>query len=230
MLARIITVSLVLAVTAATIPVKNVSAQAPTGIEAPVVTVLDIGKIRRDAASVKSIREQIVTYQNKVQGEIQKEQEALRTAQQELAKKQSLLAPEAFAEERRKFEQRVVGVQKMVQERRRSLEESQNKAMVQVERALNEIVASVAEKNGYDVILRLGQIVYVKTDLDITGIVLQELDKKLPSVQVDLPNNERKWLTPGSFPTPGRTVWRASPRRRRRRSSARTTRIVCSWT
>ncbi len=189
MLARIITVSLVLAVTAATIPVKNVSAQAPTGIEAPVVTVLDIGKIRRDAASVKSIREQIVTYQNKVQGEIQKEQEALRTAQQELAKKQSLLAPEAFAEERRKFEQRVVGVQKMVQERRRSLEESQNKAMVQVERALNEIVASVAEKNGYDVILRLGQIVYVKTDLDITGIVLQELDKKLPSVQVDLPNN-----------------------------------------
>ena len=61
--------------------------------------------------------------------------------------------------------------------------------MLQVEKALNEIVASVAEKNGYDVIMRLSQIVYVKRNLDITGIVLQELDTKLPTVQVDLPKN-----------------------------------------
>ena len=93
-----------------------VSAQTQGAQGAPVFTVLDIGVIRRDAASVKSIREQIITYQNKLQGELQKEQDALRTAQQELAKKQTLLAPEAFADERRKFEQRVVNVQQMVQE------------------------------------------------------------------------------------------------------------------
>ena len=77
----------------------------------------------------------------------------------------------------------------MVQERRQTLEQAQNAAMLQVEKALNEIVASVAEKNGYDVIMRLSQIVYVKRNLDITGIVLQELDNKLPTVQVDLPKN-----------------------------------------
>jgi len=189
LLARNIAVSLILALAVSMLPISPAAAQATGATEAPIITVLDISKIRRDAASVKAIREQIINYQNKIQSEVQKEQEALRAAQQELAKKQSLLAPEAFAEERRKFEQRVVGVQKMVQERRQTLEQAQNAAMLQVERALNEIVASVAEKNGYDVILRLSQIVYVKRTLDITGIVLQELDKKLPTVQVDLPKN-----------------------------------------
>lgn len=167
----------------------SLQAQSAAPIAGPVIAVLDVGTIRREAASVKSIREQIINYQNTLQSEIQKEQEALRTAQQELAKKQSLLAPEAFAEERRKFEQRVVGVQQLVQERRRGLEETQNKAMLQVERMLNQIVVSEAEKNGYDMIVRLTQVVFVKKQLDITADVLKELDTKLPTVQVELPKN-----------------------------------------
>lgn len=166
------------------------SAQTAAGAQVPDISVvLNIGKIRRDAMSVKSIREQIINYQNKIQGEIQKEQEALRLAQQELAKKQSLLAPEAFAEERRKFEQRVVEVQQLVQKRRQTLEQAQAGAMVQVEQALNEIVATMADKEGYGIILRFSQVVYVKTHLEITDKVLKELDQKLPTVQVDLPNN-----------------------------------------
>lgn len=186
---RIVAFSLVLAVLGSMAPFEPAKAQTAEAVSAPFMAVLDIGKIRREAASVKSIREQIINHQNKIQGEIQKEQEALRAAQQELAKKQTLLAPEAFAEERRKFEERVVGVQQMVQERRRALETSQSKAMNAVESTLNEIVASVAEKKNFDVILRLSQVVYVRTMLDITGDVLSQLDQKLPTIQVDLPNN-----------------------------------------
>lgn len=163
-------------------------AQTAAAASGPFFTVLDIGKIRRDAASVKSIREQIINYQNQLQSEIQKEQDAVRKAQQELAKKQTLLAPEAFADERRKFEQRIVGVQQMVQDRRRKLEEAQTNAMLQVERALNEIVARMAETKGYDVIVRLSQVVYVKKSLDITSDVLKELDKTLPTINVALPS------------------------------------------
>lgn len=189
MLLRTIAFSLILAFFASVAPANSVKAQAPAASDALLVAVIDIGKIRRDAVSVKSIREQIIAYQNKIQGEIQNEQEALRSAQQELAKKQTLLAPEAFAEERRKFEQRVVGVQQMVQERRRTLEDSQNKAMIQVEKALNEVIANMAEKNDYDIILRFSQIIYVKNKHEITEEVLKQLDQKLPTIQVDLPKN-----------------------------------------
>lgn len=168
-------------------PQSSLRAQGAGAVVTPTIVVLDIGAIRRDAASVKSIREQIVNFQGNLQGDIQKEQEALSTAQQSLAKKQTLLTPEAFAEERQKFEQRVVGVQQMVQTRRQNLEGSQGKAMLQVERALNEIVANMSSKNGYSVVLRRSQVVIVDTALDITTAVLEELNAKLPTVTVEPP-------------------------------------------
>lgn len=186
MFSRFVAAALVVAAALAMVPFKA-DAQGAGAVVTPVFVVLDVGTIRREAASVKSIREQIISFQNTLQGEIQKEQEALRSAQQELAKKQSLLAPEAFAEERRKFEEEVVRVQQLVQNRRRQLEESQNKAMVMVERTLNEIVAEMASKNGYAAVLRRSQVVIVDTSLDITAAVLEALDAKLPTVQVDPP-------------------------------------------
>lgn len=168
-------------------PQSQALAQGAGSVVSPTIVVLDIGAIRRDAVSVKSIRDQIVNFQGSLQGDIQKEQEALSAAQQDLAKKQALLSPEAFAEERQKFEQRVVSVQQMVQNRRRNLEGSQGKAMLQVERALNEIVADMASKNGYSVVLRRSQVVIVDTALDITTAVLEELNKKLPTVAVEAP-------------------------------------------
>ncbi len=177
----------VLALFAFTSAPEHAAAQAAGTAVVPTVVVLDVAAIRREAASMKSIREQILEYQSALQSDIQSEQEQLRTAQQELAKKQSLLAPEAFAEERRKFEESVVGVQQMVQQRRRGLEESQAKAMREVEGTLNEVVAGLAAQNGYAVVLRRSQVVIVDTALDITPSVLTELDRRLPSVQVDTP-------------------------------------------
>lgn len=166
---------------------STVLAQGQERLVVPVMVVLDVGAIRRQAASVTSIREQIVKFQNELQTEIQKEQEALRTAQTELAKKKTLLAPEAFAEERRTFEQRVVGVQQLVQSRRRALEESQNKAMLQVEESLNKIVIDMARTKGYAIVLRRAQVVLVDDALNITAQVLEELNAKLPTVKVEAP-------------------------------------------
>lgn len=185
MFLRLIALVFVLALVG--LPSAPANAQGAGTSVAPVFVVLDVGAIRREASSVKSIREQIISYQNGLQAEIQKEQEALRSAQQELAKKQTLLAPEAFAEERRKFEKNVVGVQQLVQDRRRGLEESQNKAMLLVEKTLNDIVAEMATKNGYALVLRRSQVVIVDSSLDITEAVLKELNAKLPSVKVDAP-------------------------------------------
>lgn len=167
------------------------SAQSPAQpgerLVTPIIVVLDVGLIRREASSVKTIREQIVKYQNELQEEIQKEQEALRTAQTELAKKQTLLAPEAFADERRKFEKRVVGVQQLVQSRRRSLEDSQNSAMLKVEETLNAIVIDFARTKGYAMVLRRAQVVLVDDALNITPDVLKELNARLPTVKVEAP-------------------------------------------
>ncbi|MDA0997186.1 MAG: OmpH family outer membrane protein [Proteobacteria bacterium] len=163
-----------------------VAAQAPTTV-APGIAVLDVDSIRRDAASIKAVREQIAKYRNSFQTEIDNEEKNLRTANQELAKKQSLLAPEAFAAERTKFEQRVVEVQRLVQKRRIELEKVQEEALGKIEQVVNEIVATMARDRGYSVVLKRGQTVVVDIKLDITKDVLAALDKRLPTVKVTTP-------------------------------------------
>jgi outer membrane protein len=148
------------------------------------IAIIDIDAIRLHAAVVKDIRSQIVKFRKLYQATIQKEEEELRNANQELARKRSILSPEAFAEERRKFEQHLTGVQRMVQTRKQDLDKAQGDAMSKVEGILNGIVLEMAKEKGFDLILRKNQTVLGAKSLHITKEVLELLDKKLPSLEL----------------------------------------------
>jgi outer membrane protein len=151
------------------------------------VAILDVDRIRSEAAALKELRTQLDKYRNVYKAEIQKEEDELRKANDELVRKRSVLAPEAFEEERRKFEQRFVDVQRKVQQRRQALEKSGRTSEGTVQKALNEVVAQVAQENQLTLILRNDQVVFLATDLDITSLVLERLNKKMPTVKVPDP-------------------------------------------
>lgn len=151
------------------------------------VAVLDVQRILIDALAVKNIREQITKYGTSFEEEIEKERKEIRTANQELARQRTILSPEAFAEKRRKFEQRVVEVQRLVQQRQRELDISRNEAMIVVNKAYTGIVSKIANERNLAVILRKNQTAYAVTSLDITKEVLSRLDKKMPTVKISKP-------------------------------------------
>lgn len=148
------------------------------------IAIIDIEAIRLHAAVVKDIRSQIVKYRKVYQATIQKEEEELRNANQELTRKRAILSPEAFAEERRKFERRLAVVQRMVQTRKQDLDKAQGDAMSKVEGVLNGIVVELAQEKGLNLILRKNQTVLGAKSLHITKVVLERLDKKLPSLKL----------------------------------------------
>ncbi|MAF94286.1 MAG: hypothetical protein CMM60_00760 [Rhodospirillaceae bacterium] len=151
------------------------------------IAVIDVQKILIDALAVKNIRQQITKYGTSFEEEIEKDRKEIRTANQELARQRTILSPEAFAEKRRKFEQRVVEVQRLVQQRRRELDKSRNEAMMVVNKSYTEIVWKIANELNLAVILRKSQTAYAIPTLDITKEVLTRLDKKLPTVKVSNP-------------------------------------------
>ncbi|MBL94964.1 MAG: hypothetical protein CMF70_06635 [Magnetovibrio sp.] len=155
------------------------------------IAVLDLNGILRNASSTKEIRAQIMKFRTTFEQEIQKEQQVLRDANQELARKRSLLSPEAFAEERQKFEQKVVDVQKLGQKKRKILEVAQNNAMLNVENILNDIVQDVAVKKGFSLVIRRAQTVVLDKNIDITKEVLTELDQRLPTIKVELEKSQQ---------------------------------------
>ena len=151
------------------------------------VAIIDVQVILVDAKAVKNIREQIAKFGTQFEEEIEKERNEIRTANQELARQRTILSPEAFAEKRRKFEQRVVKVQRSVQQRQRELDQSRNEAMIVLNKAYTEIVWKIANELNLAVILRKNQTAYAVPSLDITRKVLTRLDEKLPTVKVSKP-------------------------------------------
>ncbi len=151
------------------------------------LAVINIEVIRRKSMAFKDIRAQIVTYRKAIRADIQKEEEALRGANEELARKRAILAPETIAEERRQFEERLAQVQRTIQNRKKDLERVAAEAVKKVETVLNKIITDVANKQSLGLILRKTQTVLVAPELDVTPDVLKRLDTKLPSLKVSDP-------------------------------------------
>ena len=173
----------------ATLPVTAQQTEERKGTIRVKMAVIDIEAIRREAAAVKEIRAQFKQYDKALQADVQKEDQELRNAQQALTRQRAILSPDAFAEERRTFEQRVVKLQRAVQGRKRELDRALNDAMFKVQKALNKVVVELAQEHGFTLLLRKDQTVLVAKPLEITDLVLQRLNEQLPSVQVSEPGN-----------------------------------------
>jgi len=162
------------------------------------IAVIDVETIRREAAAIKAAREQLNRYQAAFQADIQKEEAELRNANQELARQRTILAPEAFAEERKKFEQRLVEVQRLMQERKQQLDDAWAEVMRKINDTMNEVITELAVENGYSLIMRFDSLIFAGESYVITQAALDRLNKKLPTLQV--PDPTKKAATPKTSP------------------------------
>lgn len=154
--------------------------QLPTTVAA----VIDYQRILREATAARSIRDQIEERRKVYQDEISLEERRLQEADQAFARQRSLLTPEALAEKRREFENEVVDVQRLVQERRRELDRASALALNEVKKELIEIVTGIAEQRGFNLVLPSSEVLFFARQIDLTEEVLAQLDARLPQVQV----------------------------------------------
>lgn len=153
------------------------------------IVVADVIQILRDAAAVQSIRAQLEKQRAAYQAELQKQENELRNADQDLAKQRAILSPEAFAQRRRELEKRVSDAQQIVQDRRRALDTAFNTAMQKVNEAMVGVVSDIVQERNYQMVLTKTQVVIVQTQLDITSEVMRRLNRKLPTVAVSIPQH-----------------------------------------
>lgn len=163
------------------------SAQADGASGQTLIAVIDMNRLRENSIAVKDIRRQLEDYRSTFRDEIQKEEQALLEANKELSRQRSILAPEAFAEERQKFESQLADVQRRVQELRRDFAVSERQAMETVQKQMESIVEEIASENRIALVLRRDQTVMVIDAMDITGLVLDRVNKALPTVSVPKP-------------------------------------------
>ncbi|MBL6928848.1 MAG: OmpH family outer membrane protein [Rhodospirillales bacterium] len=151
------------------------------------IAVINLQKINNEAVVFKNIRKQLEEYRSSLQGLIQAEEDELRKADRELARKRAIVSAEAYAQERRKFEKRVVDFQRQVQKRKQSMNEVRSKAMVEANKAVGGVVANFAAQNKISMILRTDTVAFFSKKMDITDIIVTALNESVTTVKVPEP-------------------------------------------
>ena len=151
------------------------------------IGIINPEEIDQKAAVFRGIRAQMEQYRTSFQSAIKSEEDELRKADKELARQRAILSAEAYAEERRKFEKSVVDFQRQAQQRKQNLNVVYGKAVVEAQGHLKKVVEQYAQENSIALVLSSGSVAYYLQALDMTGIILERLDKAVPTIKVPKP-------------------------------------------
>jgi len=163
------------------------SALAADKVPPATIAVLDFQNILRQAVASKKVTDQLEKQRAAFQDEIQKLENQMRAQEEELKQQRAVLAPEAFNQRVREWQERAAGVQQQVQTRKRQLDQAFNDAILRVREVLLQITQELAAEAGANLVLPKHEIVFVDVKLDLSKEALARLDKKLPSVTVKIP-------------------------------------------
>lgn len=153
-------------------------------LPATVAAVVDYQRILQEAAASKSIAEQMEVMRKAYHDEIAEEEQRIFEAERELSKQRSVLSEDAVSARQKELEAEVQTVRELTQKRRQQLEQVSTDAVSKVERALFEVLTTLAEERGLNVVLPTSQVLFFSRQIDLTEEVLVELDATLSEVPV----------------------------------------------
>ncbi len=179
---------LVLALLVAAALAGGAHAQEAGGSQAPlapaIVAVIDYQRLLRESEAAQSIRAQIETQRQAYEAEVEAERERLAEADRRLDDARDDLSPEAYRERRRAFERDVAAVQRLVQQRRRQLDEASSAAFQRIRDTVVQIIDALSDRYRFNLVLPRAEVLVFAPELDLTGEVMAELDARLPRVDI----------------------------------------------
>lgn len=177
----------VLSMTAtATASAQNAPAPPAQNTPAPKILVIDRTAILRASKVGQDIARQVKGYTDAAEKEFKGESDSLRSEGQALQQQIAILAPDVKKKKIDAFEAKQASFQKKVQLRQEQIQGGVMDARQQVEKALGPILQGIMAERGANLLLDRSAIVLGTVDVDVTGLAVDRLNKKMPSVKVDL--------------------------------------------
>jgi Skp family chaperone for outer membrane proteins len=140
--------------------------------------VIDMREAIQASNAMSTIRaaldEQNVTFQ----AAISEEEVELLEAERELSTARSTLTEEEFNERVKAFEQRVIAIQRSIQNQKNSFDSSIQQAQSQLEQELLRIVSDIAQERSLSMVIQRQNVVVYTNTLDITDEALDRLNER----------------------------------------------------
>ncbi len=153
------------------------------------IAVVDVQKVMSESKGAKSIQKQLEEQRRIFQEEFSKHERELMEDQKALVEGRADMSPEDFAKKRDQFEGQLLETRKLVQKRQQALEKAAGDAIGALRNEVVKIVAELAEKNGYDIVVTKQNVILAEKEMDITSQVMSKLDKSLKQIELKVKTN-----------------------------------------
>ena len=162
------------------------AAAAAGGVQVPRIVVIDRQTLLQRSAAGKDIFTQTQTMSKQMETQLRTEETQLQSEAVQLQQQLAILAADARAQREKDFTAKQQAFQTRVQQRQAQIQASFNAAARQVEVALDPILQAIMRERGANMVLDRSAVIVATSDVDVTTLALQRLDRALPRVKVDL--------------------------------------------
>jgi outer membrane protein len=170
-------------------------------VPAPVIIVVDITQILRDAKAAKDVQSQLEKETTAYSKRVAEEENDLKRTRDDLERQRTVLAPDVFNARSQEYQQRYGALDHDVQAKRQALQQTYSESMTKVENAAMQIVSDIAKERKANMVLAKAALLYQTDGLDITAEVTRRLDEKLPTMVVTLPKDGDAAAAPKVVPS-----------------------------
>ena len=149
-----------------------------------IIGVIDLNYILSESDAAVDAAKQIEGIAKQIEDEIKNTDESLIDEQNELIESQQIMAPAAFEEKRKEYENKVQNYNVTRQEKLISIDRIVSESRNKVLDALKPILEEISNDKGITILLEKNSVLLNAENMDITDEALQILNKKLPSIEV----------------------------------------------
>ncbi len=161
-------------------------AAAPGAAPAARILIIDLRRAIGSSKVGQSIQSQVNEMKSQAQATLNGEAEGLKRERAALEQQAAILAADVKARKLKDFQLRAMAFEKKVQDRGGLIQGGMLKANQQVEEALGPILQGIMQERQATVLLDRSAVLLAPNAIDVTGVVVQRLDMKMPAIKVEL--------------------------------------------
>lgn len=153
------------------------------------VAVVDVQYLFEKCTAWQSYRMQNSVQGQRFQEELTQQEQSLRDIEKQLATQRTVMGADAFDARRKELEQHMADMQRLMQDRKRRLDNAFSEAGSHLRDTMVRVVGEVARENGVTIVLPRASVIYMgEGALDLTQQVFARLNQELPDIKVNIPN------------------------------------------
>ena len=158
----------------------------PIKIDSVRIAVIDMQKILNESVAYQGVVEQFENIRRKQRNKMTKLEDEIRDSENNLFKQKNLISKEKYAEKVQELTKKINEVKDQKNKDVKRFELSFEKATSKIQAALIDVLSKIANKEKLDLVMAKSQVLLVGNSIDLTNVAVEELNKVLPNVSLNL--------------------------------------------